>query len=85
VTESCEHCAFFEESPKVPNGGFCRRLPPTPVFGLGPDKKLGILGSESPPVEPGGKCGEWRKGTLVKVAKSISPVIPFPGGSVGKN
>ena len=83
MTESCEHCAFFEMELGATGPGQCRREPPKPAFGGSPNGGLAILGSGFPPTAPTWWCGEWRKGTLVKVAKSLSPVIPFPGP--GKN
>ena len=73
--ETCETCAYFNENAGVPNGGFCRRYPPTIVFIPTPAGPKG--GGSSPTLTTrNGWCGEWKKGSVIRLANKIHPVEP---------
>lgn len=70
----CEHCAFYmEQDAQI---GHCRRYPPMGAFGQGPEGQLAVVGSGFPPVKHDHWCGEWQKGSLIKVARGLNGRIP---------
>ena len=78
--EICETCAYFEDSPNVPEGGLCHCHPPIVAWGATPQGPQPVA-SAFPPNKNDGWCGEWKKGSIVKVAK----ILPMkPGGNGGK-
>ena len=73
--ETCDQCAHFEDSPGVPKGGFCHCHPPT-VAMMMTANGLQPAASAFPPTQYTSWCGEWKKGSLVKLANKIPPVEP---------
>jgi len=78
--ETCETCAYFEDAAHVPSGGVCHCHPPILVFAQLPNGQFQPAASAFPPTQYSGWCGEWKKGSIVKIAK----ILPMkPGGNGG--
>lgn len=72
--ETCDTCVYFEESPIIPNGGVCHRNPPTIMIGMTAEGPRPV-GSAFPPTLSTGWCGEWKKGSAIRLASKM-PVEP---------
>ena len=73
--ETCDQCAHFDDAGVVPDVGFCHCHPPTVAILMtqnGPQP----AGSVFTPTKRKSWCGEWKKGSLVKLANKIPPVEP---------
>lgn len=70
--DTCDKCKYFEESIIVPDGGVCHRNPPTAMFGMTPEGPR-PMGSAFAPTMKNSWCGEWKKGSLIKLSKNIPP------------
>ena len=78
--ETCETCAYFEDSNQVlpapgmppnPNIGMCHRNPPVPMFGITPQGPQVM--SSHPSTMRSYWCGEWKKGSVIRLANKIHP------------
>lgn len=69
--EVCKNCIWFRRLPLDPKnigrqmqGGFCKRMPPTPILMPTPAGEL-ALQAISPPVSEADTCGEFDDGLEV--------------------
>ena len=87
--EKCGNCKFFTVNEADPNYGMCQHDPPTHMWvpaQVGknakgePELAPHSIGSGWPPTQYKLWCGQWQKGSIVKVAQVIPPLLDFPGG-----
>ncbi len=75
--ENCQSCKFFGPEDGGQPQGRCRAHPPTAVLVVTAEgtAQMGIY----PPTANTNLCGEWQKGTIVKIAKNLPPApLDFP-------
>lgn len=70
--EMCHTCKFFLAEGGPPEGGVCRRYPPTLAWGQANGQLLPAA-SAYPPVLYKHWCGEWAKGSLVQGVQKMPP------------
>lgn len=78
----CDTCEYYEEMVGVtPATGTCHRNPPVPIPAMTPEGPR-VLGSSGLPTLGKSWCGEWKKGSLVRVTKKLPPdTLTFPGAN----
>ena len=69
--QTCGTCAYWDENPGIPNGGFCHADPPTVFITVTKNGPVPVASSHTFSLLSDW-CGRWEKGNVVRVVSKIN-------------